>query len=70
MQESIPIGTKTVNPKIITLITNSSKCKETAQKEYVSKDPESDPSFSEPSSSNSDLSYDNKYGKSKSKICD
>ena len=63
-----PIGEKMLEPKTLTLTTDSSKHKEIFQKEYVPEDPESGPSLSDSSSSESDSSNDRKYSKSKREL--
>ena len=62
-----PIGAKISGPKTLTLPTKLSKNKEKAHKQYVPEDLESEPSFSDSSSSESDSSDDRKYRKSKIK---
>ena len=62
-----PVGAKILNPKTKALPTESYKCKEKAQKEYVPEDPDSDPSSLDPSSIKYDSSDDSKYSKSKIK---
>ena len=56
-----PVGAKILNPKTKALPTESYKCKEKAQKEYVPEDLQSDPRLSESSSSGSNFSDDSKY---------
>ena len=58
--ESTPIGTKTPDPKPLTLPTDLSKCK---KKTHVPEDQETDPSFSDLSSSEFDLFNDSKFSK-------
>ena len=65
--EWAPVGTKTPDPKPLTLPTESSKRKEKALKEYILENLESDPSLLDSSPSESDFSDDSKYRKPKIK---
>ena len=65
--ELTPVGTKTSDPKTLTIPSDSSKRKEKARKEYVPEDLESDPSSPDSSSRKYDLSDDIKYSESKIK---
>ena len=65
--DSAPFGTKTPDPKTLTLPMESPKCKEKPREEYVTEDQDSDPSSSDSLWSDSDMSNDRNY---KCRRCD
>ena len=64
------IGAKTSYPKILTLLMESPKRKEKAQKEFIPEDLESESSLSDSSSRESNSSNDSKYIESRRKLHD